>query len=429
MNRRLQFFVVTSSTSVLGLLLAGSFFSSSRAANDAYRQFAVYTDVLQKIKSEYVEEPDIKSVTLGALTGLLEALDPYASYLNADQYKQYLQSQESRKAGVGLVLARRYGYVGIVDAIPGSPAAKAGLSTGDLIESIRGIATRDMPLAFADMLLHGDPGSAVELSVLRVRRGAEPQKLTLTREAIRFPEVAWRTLAGDTGYLQAASLDAGKVQDVARRLRELESRGARRLILDLRDCAVGAPEDGIALANLFLEKGLIVYLEGQKVERRNFEADPSKVMSRLPLVVLTNRGTAGGAEVAAAALLDNKRAEVVGERTWGDAALRRAVTLEDGSAVILSIAKYYSPLGKAIQDHAVTPSVPVVEAEALTETDDENLAPPAPKPEDDVLLKKAIEVLNFGAPRAARNAQASEPGDRDRTKPEMPTPLILRPLR
>ncbi|MGH9671983.1 MAG: S41 family peptidase [Bryobacteraceae bacterium] len=404
MNRRFQFLVVTSSTCLLVLLLAGSFLSPSRAADDAYRQFAVYSEVLQKIKSEYVEEPDMKNVTLGALMGMLEAIDPYASYLSADQYKQYVKSNENRKGEVGLVLARRFGYLAIVDAIPGSAAAKAGLGTGDLLESVAGVATRDMPLAFAGVLLHGDPGTKVDISVLRVRRGAEPQKMTLTREALPVPAVASQVLSGDIGYVAAPGLNPARIEDVARHARDLQGKGARRLVLDLRHNSIGKPEDGVALANLFLDRGLITYIEGQRVPRQNFEADPSKVSIRLPMVVITNRGTAGGAEVAAAALLDNKRAEVVGERTYGDAAVRRALTLEDGSAVILSVAKYYSPGGKSIQDNAVMPSVPMIESESV-DLDEESPEPAAPKPEEDPLVKKAIEVLSRGVSVAGSQRQ------------------------
>ena len=141
-------------------------------------------------------------------------------------------------------------------------------------------------------------------------------------------------------------------------------------MLDVRNCATGTPEDGIALANLFLNKGRITYLVGQKVPRQNFEADPAKAITTLPVAVLTNRGTADAAEVAAAALMDNKRAQVVGERTYGDAALRKAITMEDGGAIILSVAKYYSPDGKAIQDAGVTPNNVVSDADAQIEVDD-----------------------------------------------------------
>src|SRR5215467_9811791 len=182
MNTRVQFAVVSMSACLVALLLLGAMHGRSASPEDTYRHLAVYTEVLSRIRSDYVEEPDMKSVTLGAVNGLLESIDPYASYLNADQYKQWLKSKDQHKASVGLVLSKKFGYVGIVVAIPGSPAAKAGLTTTDVLETINGVATRDMPLAFAELLLGGEPGTTVEVGVLRFRK-PEPQKIILTRAA------------------------------------------------------------------------------------------------------------------------------------------------------------------------------------------------------------------------------------------------------
>jgi carboxyl-terminal processing protease len=431
MSSRLRTLVVTVSTVLVAVLLMGALLGKSASDEGAYKQLAVYTEVLSHIKGDYVEEPDLKNVTLGAVNGLLESIDPFASYLNADQYKEYLKTKDTTQAGVGLVLSRRFGYVGVVDAIPGSPAAKAGLTTGDMVESIRGIATRDMPLAYADMLLHGKAGSTVEISVLAMRH-PEPKKITLTREMVRYPKVASKMLPDQIGYLQAEAMMPGTAADLAAAARELERQGARRLILDLRNSAVGSPEEGIQAANLFQDKGLIAYLQGQKMPRRDFEADPAKAISKLPLVVLTNRGTANGAEVAAAALLDSKRAEVVGERTYGDASVRRPITMDDGGAIILSVAKYYSPSGKAIQDTGVTPTVQVTDSEPIAEPDDEDVpeeAPPPPnaRPEDDTILKKGVEVLTKGV-QAAKDSRDTAPGqpglnrDVPLQRPEVPKP-------
>jgi carboxyl-terminal processing protease len=186
---------------------------------------------------------------------------------------------------------------------------------------------------------------------------------------------------------------------VADAVESLQKQGAQKLILDLRNCAVGTPQEGIALANLFLTKGEITYLQGQKVARQDFSADAAKDITRLPIVVITNRGTAEGAEIAAAALMDDKRADVVGERTYGDASLRKAITMEDGGAIILSVAKYYSPDGKAIQDVGVTPETVMSEPEAQVEFDEngEPLPETPDQPErkqEDPLLKKAIEIAN-----------------------------------
>jgi carboxyl-terminal processing protease len=397
MNSRAKFMVVVSSTLLVLLLLLGTVLGKGTSNEGPYRQLAVYTEVLSRIKSEYVEEPDMKSVTLGALNGLLESIDPFASYLNVDQYKEY-QKHTDAKGDVGLVLSKRFGYIGVVSAVPGSPAAKAGLSTGDIIETIKGVGTRDMPLAYATLLLRGAPGSSIDITVLR--RRPEPQKVTLTRAVLAPPAAVTRLMAANVGYIRPETLSAERVKQVAADLRDLESKGAKKLVLDLRQCAVGEPEDGVALADLFLEKGLVTYLQGQRVPRQDFNADASKVVWKLPVVVLTNRGTANGAEIAAAALEDNSRARVVGERTYGDASLRRALTMDDGSAIIMSVAKFYSPAGKAIQDTGVTPNEAVQEPEPQLEADDDNeTARPdttetEPKSTEDPILQRGVEVLS-----------------------------------
>ncbi len=417
MSSRLKIIVVSVSTLLVAVLLMGAVMSKSgpSSSNEAYRELAVYTEVLSRIKSDYVEEPDLKNVTLGALNGLLESIDPFASYLNAEQYKEYLKSKDADKGNVGLILSKRFGYVGVVDAIPGSPAANAGLTTNDMVESIRGIATRDMPLAYAYMLLQGKPGTPVEVSVLQLQH-PEPKKITLTRAAIVYPHVNGKLLPDQIGMISVEAMLPGTSAEVSNAVRNLEKQGAKRLLLDLRFCGAGVPEEGVKVANLFQDKGLVTYLQGQRVSRQNFEADPAKAITKLPLAVMVNRGTASGAEVAAASLLDNKRAEVIGERTYGDASVRQPVSMEDGGAIILSVAKYYSPSGKAIQDTGVTPTVQVVEAESAAESDEEEEAPeeaaPAPaKSNEDPTLKKAIEVLTKGVNEASRQPNPAEQGN------------------
>jgi len=411
MNRAFKYVVVGVSSLLVALILAGSLVGQSRqAAEDPsapYRHLSVYAEVFAKIKSDYVEEPDMKNVTLGAINGLLVSIDPFASYLNADQYQQYMKAKELKRASVGLVLSRKYVYdINVVDAIPGSPADKAGFSTGDMIDSINGIQTRDMPLAFADLLLEGDPGTTVDVTVLRLRK-PDPLTIKLTRTEIKSPPLVARMADDQTGLVQINELNAGAADRVAAAVKDLEKRGARRLVLDLRHNTVGADDEGIALANLFLDKGTIATLQGQKFPKQTFEADPSKRIFSGPMVVLTNRGTLGGAEIAAAALADNQRAQVVGERTFGDAAVRKILRTEDGGAVLMAVAKYYSPAGKAIQDTGVVPAYMVndIEGHPLEEEEIEQPEEPAPqaprKPGEDPVLKKALEVLNGAAPVSA----------------------------
>ncbi|MBS1856810.1 MAG: PDZ domain-containing protein [Acidobacteria bacterium] len=406
MSSRLKYLVVSTSTCLTLVLLIGIGLGRSASADDTYKHLGVFSDVVSRIKSEYVEEPDMKSVTLGALNGMLEAIDPFASYLNADQYKEYLKNHDLKRADVGLIISKKYGYlgeVGVVGTIPGSAAAKAGLNTGDMIETIGGVATRDMPLAFASLLLKGDPGSTVDLSVIRARH-PEPTTIKLTRSMVTLPPVETRMLANNVAYINVDALSPDIVKQVASAVEQAQKNGAQKLMLDLRNCAAGSPEDGIALANLFLKSGRITYLVGQKVPRQNFDADPAKAITALPLAVLVNRGTASGAEVAAAALQDDKRAQLVGERTYGDAAMRKAITMEDGGAIILSVAKYYSPEGSAIQDKQVVPANPVSDADAIVDvddngepiTDDATDKAPIKKVEDDAVVKKALELLAKG---------------------------------
>jgi carboxyl-terminal processing protease len=401
--------IVGFTTLFVGALLVGQVVGRTAAnQEDSYKQLGVFVDVMSRIKSEYVEEPDMNSVTLGAVTGLLESIDPFASYLNGEQYKQYLQNKDTKRADLGLVLSRRFGYISVVDAIPGSPGEKGGLGTGDILETIGGVSTRDMPLAYADLLLQGAPGSEVELTVLQARK-PEATKTSLTRAMVKYPAVTAKLLPDGVGHLQLQTLEPGKAREVAAALADLQKQGAKKLVLDLRNAAAGKPDEGIAIANLFLEKGVIASLEGQRISKQVFEADAAKAVWKLPVAFITNRGTAGGAEIVASALLDNKRAEVIGERTYGDAAKREAITLPDGTgAVILATAKYHAPKGKAIQETPVTPTHPLNEVDPFAGQEDEDEAAPAApkpevkKPEGDPLLKKAIEVLN-GAAKALKN--------------------------
>jgi carboxyl-terminal processing protease len=269
-----------------------------------------------------------------------------------------------------------------------------------------------MPLAYANLLLRGQPGTTVDLSVLR--RKPEPQKLTMTRAVVTPPAVESKMLPDSIGYIKVPTMGYNRVKEVATAVADLQKQGAKKLLLDLRYSASGNPEDGVELANLFLDKGLITYSVGQKSPRKNFEADPKKDVTALPLVVMTNRGTAAAAEVAAAALQADKRATLVGEHTYGDASVLNAIKMDDGSAIILSTAKYYSPDGKSIQDNGVTPEDLVAEAEiGGTDVDVDDDTEPAPKATiigadkkagqavagtagtattDDLILQKAIEI-------------------------------------
>src|ERR1700736_1047128 len=223
--------------------------------------------------------------------------------------------------------------------------------------------------------------------------------MAVTRDIVVAPAVADTMVEDGIGYIQGDAVNKGKGQEVRTKVRALHQSGAKKLILDLRNCAEGDESEGIAAANLFLNHGTITYLQGQKYPRQAFNADASKAITNLPLVVLVNKGTAGPAEVVAAAMLENARGDVIGDKTFGDGSVQKVIPLPDGSALILSVAKYYSPSGKAIQDSAVTPNIVIADNEddgALPD-EDENTAPAEEEkkqpPQQDEQLHRAIQVL------------------------------------
>jgi carboxyl-terminal processing protease len=402
MYTKIKVAILVASAGVLVFSLPGVIgIGGVRASNDgAYRQMEVYSEVLSRVRSEYVEEPNLPDVTDGALHGLLESLDSNSSYLNAQQYKDYKASKTNARGDVGAALSKRFGYASIVSVIPGGPADKAGLVDTDILEAIEGKSTREMSLAQVHGLLSGDPGSTVTLSVVRARK-AEPQKIVVTRDVVVIPAAQEKMLEDGIGEIRVDALPKGKSVEIAAKIKALQKAGAKKLILDLRDCAEGEVAEGIATANLFLNHGTITYLQGQKYPREAFNADPAKAITTLPLVILVNKGTSGASEVVAAAILENARGDVVGDKTFGDGSVQKLIELPDGSALILSIAKYYSPQGKAIQDAAVTPNILVADTsdDSAVPDEDENATPADDEkkekaiPANDEQLQKAIEVL------------------------------------
>jgi carboxyl-terminal processing protease len=366
----------------------------------SYRQLGVYSEVLSRIRTEYVEEPNIPSVTSGALHGLLESLDANSSYLDPTEYKDYKQRKEG-KAGIGAAVSKRYGYAAVIAVIPGGPADKAEIESGDIIEAIEGKTTRDMSLAEIDGLLTGPPGSTVNVSVVRPRR-AQPVKSVLTRAMVTDPPISDKMMEDGIAYIKVDDFPKGRSQEIANKLKAVQKEGAKKIILDLRNSGDGEESEGIATANLFLNHGTITYLQGQKYPKQIFNADPEKaVVTNLPLVVLVNRGTAGAAEIVAAAVMENARGDVVGDKTFGSGSIQKVIDMPDGSALVLSVAKYYSPSGKAVQDTAVTPNILVADNndDFIAPDEDEN-APDdaqqekqqkADQPDDQ--LNRAIEVL------------------------------------
>jgi carboxyl-terminal processing protease len=400
MSMKTKAAILVTSFAILVFVVVGSMGGVHASSNDgSYRQLQVYSEVLSRVQSEYVEEPNIPKVTDGALHGLLESLDSNSSYMSPEAYKAFKAHRSEGKAGIGAVISKRFGYAAVVSVLPGSAAEKAGIEETDIFESIEGQSTREMSLPEIRNMLTGAPGTSVNVAVVRARK-AEPQKISITREFVSVPPVSDKMMEDGIGYVKAEALTRGKSQEIASKVKSLEKSGAKKILLDLRNCAEGDESEGVSVANLFLNHGTITYLQGQKFPREAFNADPAKAITNLPVAVLVNKGTSGAAEIVASAILENARGDVVGDKTFGDGSIQKTIDLPDGGALILSVAKYYSPSGKAIQDVAVTPNVLVADADdsavgldedgnSVTNPEDEN----KPKNQVDDQLNKAVEVL------------------------------------
>ena len=390
--QRLTFVLAATIFAALGLGFAlgefGMFGVHAGGEQDgAYRQMHVYAEVLKRIQSDYVTDPNINQVTTGALHGLLESLDADSSFLTATEYKIYKDRPATGVAQVGVTVSKRYGYATIVSVVPGSPADREHLADGDVIESIGDSSTRELSLAVIRLLLEGKAGSTVTISVVRPRK-PDPDKLTLTRTIIPSPAFSEQQYENSSIlYLKPGALTATRVDEIGAKIKAAGK--TRKILLDLRDDSEGDAEQGIRLANFFVSQGTLAVLEGQKFPRQTFTADPAKVLTSAPVAVLVNRGTYGAAELTADAIEDTKRGDVIGERTFGEGSVQKTIELPDGSALLLTVAKFQGPDGKKIQDEAVAPTV-IVGQTVEDEVDaDEN---PQPNKGDEP-LNKALELL------------------------------------
>ena len=349
----------------------------------AYRQMNVYQQVLKRIQTDYVTEPKMNEVTTGALHGLLESLDPDSSYLTATEYKIYKDQPATGVAQVGLTVSKRFGYATVVNVLPGSPAEREHIADGDVIESIGDQSTRELSLAVIRLMLDGKPGTTVNLSLVRPRK-ADPDKISLTRAIVPVPALGEQQYENSSIlYLKPGVINKARVDEVASKIKAAKN---RKILLDLRDVSGGDPDEGLHLANFFINQGTLGSLEGQRFPKQTFAADPAKYLTAAPLAVIVNRGTYGAAELTAAAIEGAKRGDVVGERTFGEGSVQKTIDLPDGAALLLTIAKYEGPDGKKIQDEAV---VPTVQAGQNVEEEQDQESPA----KGDEPLNKALQLL------------------------------------
>jgi len=386
--------VIAVSVVVLVYVTAG--YVLGRSSDDkAFRALTAYSEVLEHIQRDYVDDPNLHQVTAGALHGLLDSLDPQSGYMSPLEYADYKEkSSNEAKGAAGLTLTKRFGYIAVISALPDSPAAKAGLAMGDVIEKIAGFTTGQMAIDQAQVLLTGQPGATVKLSVIR-RGKTEPTEVEVTLARIGPSKIVEDKIEGDIAYLRIPEFDTGMTKQIRDDLAGLDHQGARKLILDLRDCSSGDDKEGIATAQLFVSSGTIATLKGQTVSPVVSVADPSKVVWKQPVTVLIGNTTAGAAEIVAGAIAGNHRGETVGDRSYGVASMQKLIQLDDGSAIILTVANYYTPDGKEIPVDGVVPTEVV--HPAMDDASAAAAALPAPSSSlNDPVVKKAVDILQSG---------------------------------
>jgi carboxyl-terminal processing protease len=333
--------------------VSAAFYGKVVAKDEAYKELAVFMDVLKRVNDDYVEVPNRDKFQEGAMRGLMDALDPYCSFLSREQYEALQKRKASGTAGLGIVLSKRSDVIYVVSCERDGPAAQAGVRPGDYLIAIDGQGVEDKSIIEVDSLLHGARGTNVRLSLFRGAR-TKPLDIEMTMRDQSTAPINSKMLDGNIGWLDISSLSGTSVEQVKIRLKTLLSAGAKKLVLDLRDCADGTPDVGADLANYFLRGGVIYYSQNRQGEKVQIvEASPEKYLTDVPVVVLIGGSTAGAAEIAAGALKDQKRATIVGEKSFGVGSAQKTIQLKSGAMLILSTAKYCTPSGKIIQDEAL----------------------------------------------------------------------------
>jgi carboxyl-terminal processing protease len=382
MTSRNRLLILAISTPVIVFAVIGGYLGQAMTRDDTYQHLRVFEDVISLVVHNYVEEVDVADAMKGAMIGLADGLDADSAYLTPALVKVLESNDASGAADVGLELTRQY-YLRVISARDGSPAAKAGIRTGDYVRAINGRATRDMSAFEGSRLLHGAAGTKVSLLVIR-GNAADPHEIELVRDRRAGPEVTSRAADAATGYLRVIDFSKQTPALLKQNIDALANAGARRYVIDLRGSARGDLDDGVAAARLFVKTGTLAVKQSKDTPREVITAQPADGAVSAPIALLTDAGTSGAAEVFAAALDDNDRATVVGGGTTGRAARQRLVKLPDGSGLWLTHMRYLTPDGDQLHEKGLEPDV---------EVDQPDVEFGSEVPATDPTLQKALEVL------------------------------------
>ena len=347
----------------IGGFVVGDLTTSRHAAqaNVAYSKLKLFGDVLSIIQSSYVEEVNVDNLVKGAVNGMVQTLDPHSSYLTPDMLKQVEVETKGVFGGLGIEIGMKDGFLTVIAPIEDTPAARAGIQAGDKIIRIENESTKNMNVMDAVKRLRGEPGSKVTITIVRESL-TEPKVYTLTRDIIKVKSVKSKSMGDGIGYIRLAQFQLDSHQEVERALQGFmkEKGGVRGLILDLRNNPGGLLDQAVRIADEFVESGLIVYTDGRvEAQKTKYAAHKEGTFTGFPIVVLVNAGSASASEIVAGALQDHGRAIVIGQRTFGKASVQTILPLEDGSALRLTTARYYTPNGRSIQAKGIEPDIVV----------------------------------------------------------------------
>jgi len=370
-----------------------------------------FSDIFARIKSDYVEEIDDKTLLENAIRGMLTGLDPHSTYLNNDEYKELKIGTTGKFGGLGIQVGMEDGFVKVISPIDDTPAYRAGLEAGDLIIRLDDKSVKGMTLNDAVKIMRGDPGTDIKLTV--IREGADkPLPFTVTRDIISVKSVKSRILEPDYGYIRISNFQSKTARDLVSELSKLKKENdneLKGLVLDLRNNPGGVLSAAADVSDAFLDEGKLVYTQG-RIENSDFEfnAKPGDIMNGSPIVVLINGGSASASEIVAGALQDHNRAVILGSKSFGKGSVQTIQELRSGGAVKITTARYFTPKGRSIQGDGITPDI-ILDSYEIKDSEDDAAS---------LRIKESDLSRSISNPTKSEEAiqKASEEGEKDEGK-------------